>query len=210
MSGIVHVIDDDQGLRETLVDVLKSHGYDAIAYESVDQFFLKYRRQTPAVILVDMRMPAQSGLDLIRRTRHEDIGSPVIFISGESTAPEAVEAMKIGAVDFLFKPASLSMILSSVESAIGRDLAHHAAASAAEHFMARYATLTPRERELCPYVARDEKIKAIAAALDISQPTVKIHKARVMKKLGVATAAELALKLDRLGLHSDGSTESKS
>jgi FixJ family two-component response regulator len=197
MSGVIHVIDDDQDLCEMLVEVLRSRGYDSFAHESVEHFFLNYKPHTPTVILVDMRMPVESGLDLLKRARSIGVLSPVIFISGETTAPESVEAMKRGALDFIFKPAPLSQILSSIESAMALDIAQHNDALIAQEFLARYATLTPRERNLCPYVARDEKIKTIAAALNISEPTVKIHKSRVMKKLAVTTSSELALKLLR-------------
>jgi FixJ family two-component response regulator len=193
----VHVIDDDSDLRESLALALHSQGYATETHESVERFFQNYLPVVPSVILVDMRMPVQSGLDLLRRARERGISSPVIFISGESTAPEAVEALKSGAADFIFKPASLAEIIGAVESALQRHTAEAKDAQAGQRFLARYGTLTPRERDLCPYVARDEKIKKIAAALSISQPTVKIHKFRVMKKLGVATPAELALKLAR-------------
>jgi len=194
-SGTVNVIDDDDDLRETLAGALRSKGYYALTYGSVEHFIHNHVPAVPEVILVDMRMPVQSGLDLLKTVQQNDLSIPVIFISGESTAPEAVEAMKIGAADFIFKPAPLSKILSAVEYAMTRHLAKTEELKASQRFLTRYATLTPRERELCPYIGRDEKIKTIAAALNITQPTVKIHKSRVLKKLGVTTSAELALKL---------------
>jgi FixJ family two-component response regulator len=199
MKGTVHVVDDDAQLRDTLVSVLTFRQFEAIPHESVERFIRDYEPRTPSVILVDMRMPVQSGLDLIRRARDGGISSPIVVISGESTAPEAVEAMKSGAVDFLFKPVPLAKILAVVESAMAHHLVQTENQCHRQQFLARYASLTPRERDLCPYVARDEKIKTIAAALNISQPTVKIHKSRILKKLNVETPAELALKMSEYG-----------
>jgi two-component system response regulator FixJ len=199
MIGTVHLVDDDEGLRATLAEALQSYGFEAVTHESVERFFISYVPRIPSVILVDMRMPIQSGLDLIKRAREAGILSPIIVLSGESTAPEAVEAMKNGVAEFIFKPAPLARILTVVEAAMARHLEVANDRQLAQQFQRRYATLTPRERDLCPYLARDEKIKMIAAALNISQPTVKIHKSRVLKKLGVASPAELAIKLLKFG-----------
>lgn len=197
--GHVYVIDDDPDLRETISEVLRSRGYDSTTYDSVAEFFRAYVPRVPSVILVDMRMPFESGLDLLKRVREQSITTPVIFISGESTAPEAVEAMKAGAVDFIFKPASLATILRAIDTALSkhRDASRHQLAE--QQFRSRYKSLTPRERELCAFVARGEKIKAIASALGISEPTVKIHKARVLRKIGATSVTELALNLSRFG-----------
>jgi FixJ family two-component response regulator len=195
MIGTVHLVDDDEALRATLAEALQSYGFEAITHESVERFLTSYVPRLPSVILVDMRMPIQSGLDLIKRAREAGILSPIIVLSGESTAPEAVEAIKNGATDFIFKPAPLAKIFTVVEAAMARHFEVSNNRQMAQQFESRFATLTPRERELCPYLARDEKIKTIAAALNISQPTVKIHKSRVLKKLGVASSAELAIKL---------------
>lgn len=195
LDGVLYVVDDDRSLRETLCKALLSRGFKVVSCNSVDNFFANFVRVCPAVIIVDMRMPVSSGLDLLRRVREAQIQTPVIFVSGESTAPEAVKALKDGATDFLFKPVAFSVLLAAVENALTKDREAEERRLIEQHFRDRYASLTPRERELCPYVARDEKIKTIAAALSISEPTVKIHKARILKKLGVSSAANLAVKL---------------
>jgi FixJ family two-component response regulator len=198
----IHLIDDDLELRETLAAALISRGYETAVYGSAEEFFNSFVASTPSVILVDMRMPVQSGLDLVHRAKQNGVCSPVIFLSGETSAPEAVEAMKAGAVDFIFKPASLATILRAIDSALTahRDASRHQLAE--QQFRSRYKSLTPRERELCAFIARGEKIKAIAAALGISEPTVKIHKARVLRKIGATSVTDLALNLSRFGADS--------
>ena len=195
--GFIDVIDDNDELRATLRKILESRGYAVSTHASVEEFFARFSRRAPGVIIVDMRMPVASELDLLRRCKAQGFSTPIIFVSGESTAQEAVAAMKDGAVDFLFKPVSLANLLRAVDAALARDLAGETIRDEEEKFVQRFMSLTPRERQLCPYLAREEKIKSIAAALGISEPTVKIHKARVLRKLAVASTAELALKLER-------------
>jgi FixJ family two-component response regulator len=199
--GHVHLIDDDKALRETFCRWLSNRGFEVTDYESGADFLTRHQSHFPAVIVLDMRMPTQSGLDILKSLRRGGIDTPVVFISGESTAPEAVSAMKLGAIDFIFKPAPLEYVLHAIEGAIAKNTQDRRSGLERANFIKRYETLTPRERDLCPYIARNDKNKTIAAALEISEPTVKIHKSRVLRKLGFSSGPELALALSKFRIN---------
>lgn len=195
--GRIHVVDDDPGVRRSLSRSLHSAGHHTVEHESVAAFFDAFSPYSPAAVLLDMRMPVASGLDLLRRARERGVETPFIFISGESSTPEAVAAMKEGAFDFLFKPVSFDELMKVVDKALQWD-AHNALLTQARRaFVSRFETLTPREAELCASIARDDKIKEIATRFGISEATAKIHKARILAKLESRSVSELALNLAR-------------
>lgn len=196
-TGLIHVVDDDTGVRRSLARILQSVGHSVAEHDSVADFFHTFYPSSPAVVLVDMRMPVASGLNLLRRARQLGIETPLVFISGESSTPEAVAAMKDGAFDFLFKPVAFDELIRVVEAALCWDAEQFQVAARRRAFIARLETLTPREAELCASIARDDKIKEIASQFHISEATVKIHKARILTKLEIRSVSDLALNLAR-------------
>jgi len=195
--GVIHFVDDNPELRSTVARVLPTQDVDVRTYDSADDFFARFLPTCPCVAIIDMRMPIASGLDLLRRARAQGLTCPFIFVSGEATAHEAVEAMKQGATDFLFKPVTLARLRDVASNALRRHVEIEQERADAELFRQRYRSLTPRERDLCPYVAEDRSIKDIAARFTISEPTVKIHKARILKKMAASSPSKLALELRR-------------
>lgn len=191
----VHVVDDDRGICRSITKALQVSGYTAFAHESVEGFFANFGASIPTVIIVDMRMPLASGLDLMRRARTANILAPIIILSGESSTYEAVSTLKEGAYDFLFKPVSLPDLLRAVASAAKWDQARVDIETQQQEFIAKYKTLTLREAELCASVAQDARLREISQRFGISEATAKIHKARILAKLEASSPAELALKL---------------
>lgn len=195
--GSLHIVDDDPGIRRSLSRALRAQGYLTSEFPSGSKLLEGFVPSSPAAILVDMRMPIVTGLDLLRRFRALEIYTPFIFISGETSSQEAVAAMKEGAFDFLFKPVAFTQLLKVIDSALEWDVQNGQLSDQRRQFIARLETLTPRERELCTSIARDDRIKEIAAQFQISEATVKIHKARILDKLDSRSPSELALNLAR-------------
>lgn len=193
-------MDDDPGIRRSLSRALRAQGYLTSEYPSGSELLERFAPSSPAAILIDMRMPVVTGLDLLRRFRVMGIDTPFIFISGETSTPEAVAAMKEGAFDFLFKPVAFTQLLTVINSALTWDVQNGQLRDQRRQFIARLETLTPRERELCASIARDDRIKEIAGQFQISEATVKIHKARILDKLDIRSPSELALNLARFNL----------
>lgn len=196
----VYVVDDDVGVCRSITKALRASGYAATSYESVEAFFGNFTFAAPTVIVVDMRMPLASGLDLLRRVREARILSPIIFLSGESSTQEAVSALKGGAFDFLFKPVSLPGLLRAISSAAEWDKDRIGFEAQQHIFMAKYLTLTRRESELCACIARGERLRDISQKFGIAEATAKIHKARILAKLAVSSPSELALQLAKFTL----------
>jgi len=155
---------------------------------------------SPAVILLDMRMPTLSGVELQQRLK--DIGrqTPIVFVSGESMSSEIVRAMKQGAVDFLFKPFNLNDLLAAIELGLDKDLQQSAMASEQLSLQVRYESLTPREKEVCTLLVQGLLSKNVAADLGISNATIKVHKARILEKMQVKSLQQLALSVQQLAL----------
>lgn len=195
-------MDDEEGVRRSLCRVLSRVVAQVKAYPAVDECFesltsTSFAPSSPTVVLVDMRLPGASGLELLTRARAAQLEMPIIFISGESSPPEAVAAMRGGAFDFLFKPVSYEQLMTTVTAALLKDSEIQRVAEQRRAFLLKLDRLTPRERELCTPIALDATIKEIASRFGISEATVKIHKARVLEKMGVKSISELALDLDR-------------
>ena len=190
----VHLIDDDDSFRTAVARMLQFAGYRIREYPSAGAFLLQETaRREPGCILLDLRMPGPSGLDL-----HEAIGKvedalPVIFISGHGDVSSTARAMKAGAVDFLTKPVERETLLAAVGAAVARDAKRRAQLGQRRELEARFATLLPREREVYTHVVAGKLNREIAAALGIAERTVKAHRAQVMEKMQVASLAELVL-----------------
>jgi two-component system response regulator FixJ len=191
ISSVVHVIDDDEALRESLAFLLGTAHLTVRTYESATLFLNGLKQAEPGCIITDVRMPGISGVELLRRLKSLKAGFPVIVITGHGDVPLAVEAMKLGAVDFLEKPFEDDALLAAVQSALGRR--EHDAKRAAEKAETgeRIASLSARERQVLEGLVAGHPNKTIAFDLGISPRTVEIYRANVMTKMKAASLSDL-------------------
>lgn len=197
---IVFVIDDDQSVREALQGLLRSVGLQVRAFASAREFLEAERPDAPSCLVLDVRLPGLSGLDFQRELASSDIAFPIIFISGHGDIPMSVRAIKAGAIEFLTKPFRDQDLLDAVQLGIERDRARRRDAAADDGLKERLATLTTREREVMALVVTGLMNKQIAAELDVSEVTVKVHRSNAMRKMGAKSLADLVRMADRLGL----------
>lgn len=187
----VYVVDDDDGVRDSLEIQLQSAGYDVRGFASGIEFLRNIRLLAPGCLIVDVRMPEIDGLELQRRLGEMRLNFPIVMISGHGDVQMAVRAMQAGAVDFVEKPFSEEAILQSIALAQHRLLPSQAASDGAEAVVARLAVLSPRERQVLDGLVAGLPNKTIAADLAISPRTVEIHRARVMDKMQARSLSEL-------------------
>jgi FixJ family two-component response regulator len=196
---IVHVVDDDDSVRTAVQRLLQAAGYEARGYASAGEFLLgRSDRDAPGCVVLDVRMPGPSGLDLQEALARLEVPVPIVFLTGHGDIPTSVRAMKAGAVDFLTKPVSRDALLAAVRSALARDAETRAARARVQAWHSRYASLTPREREVFAGVVAGKLNKQIAAELGTAERTVKAHRAQVMEKMQVASLAELVHVAEQL------------
>lgn len=188
---VVFVVDDDEAVRSALRLLLKSVGLSATAVPSAQQFLATYDPQQPGCLVLDVRMPGMSGLELQQQLNMRGAVIPVIFITGHGDVPMAVEAMQQGAFDFLQKPFRDQDLIDRIQRALTKDKQNRAEVSALARNRERLESLTPREREVLALVASGKPNKVMATDLGLSQRTVEIHRARVMEKMGVSSLAQL-------------------
>jgi FixJ family two-component response regulator len=190
-AGLVHVVEDDESMRAGLVRLLRAAGYDVLAYASPAAFQGRARESRPECALLEVKLPGQTGLDLQKALAASDDPIPVIFLSGHGDIPMSVEAMKSGAIDFLTKPANLEALVPAIEQALARCARLREARDHRRELLARYSTLTPREREVFAHVVRGQLNKQIAFDLQTAERTVKAHRHNVMQKLEAGSVADL-------------------
>ncbi|RIK96024.1 MAG: DNA-binding response regulator [Burkholderiales bacterium] len=190
-QALVAIVDDDDAIREALHELMTSAGMQPACFASTQELLDAGVLDQPGCLILDVRMPGASGLDLQHQLAERGNPKPIIFLTGYGDIPMTVQAMKSGAVDFLTKPVRDQTLLDAVLAAIGRDAAQRARASVVDRAVERYETLTPREREVFAEVARGRLNKQIAYDFGISEPTVKLHRGNVMRKMQVATIGEL-------------------
>jgi FixJ family two-component response regulator len=200
----VFVVDDDEGVRNSLRFLLKSVGLATDALASASEFLDAYKPNQPGCLVLDVRMPGMSGLELQQQLNLRGAVIPVIFITGHGDIPMAVEAMQQGAFDFLQKPFRDQDLIDRIQRALERDARNRAALDQHARIRERLDSLTPREREVLALMTRGQPNKIMAAELGVSQRTVEIHRARVMEKSGAASLAQLVrmvmdLEADRPG-----------
>lgn len=198
---VIHIVDDDESVRSAMTRLLTAAGYAVRTYASAGDFLLDPPTDTPGCLLLDLRMPGPSGLDLQDALVRHGVRLPVIFFSGHGDLATGIRAMKAGAVDFLTKPVESKVLLEAIESALRTDAARRTSHGAGADLLARYAQLTAREREVLQGVVAGQLNKQIAATLGIAERTVKAQRAQVMAKLGATTAAELGRIAAQLPLH---------
>jgi two-component system response regulator FixJ len=191
VDAIVHVIDDDEAVRDSVEFLLRTSGIAARTYDSASAFLNALPTIGSGCIITDVRMPGISGIDLLRRLGEMRIRMPVIVVTGHGDVPLAVEAMKIGAVDFLEKPFEDELLLGSVRSALNRSEQNAARDAERAEVEARLSTLTNREREVLEGLVAGKPNKIIAFDLAISPRTVEIYRANVMTKMEAASLSEL-------------------
>lgn len=197
-SPIVYVVDDDESIRESLVDLFRSIQMDAVSFATTAAFLDTADLRRPGCILLDIRLPGLSGLDF--QLHLERIGSrmPIVFMTGFGDIPMSVRAMKAGAVDFLTKPFRDQDILDAVGVAIEKDMSRRREMAASDAVASLVDTLTPREREVMAAVVKGLMNKQIAYDLGISEITVKLHRGNVMRKMQVRSVADLVRKAEML------------
>ena len=188
---VVHVIDDDDSIRELLTWLMKRNAIRAEAYPNAKSFLKAYRPGTPGCLILDLYMPGMSGLDLQQYLKEAGIEMPGIFLSGRADVPKAVAAVKSGAIDFIEKPFDYRRIVELVRECLRRDAEARAGREAARGRAERLATLTQREREVLDRVIAGKVNRLIAEEMQISIKTVEAHRARIMEKLAVDSVAEL-------------------
>lgn len=187
----VFIVDDDEGVRNSLRFLLKSVGHATRALASANEFLDAYKPNQPGCLVLDVRMPGMSGLELQQQLNLRGAVIPVIFITGHGDIPMAVEAMQQGAFDFLQKPFRDQELIDRIQRALERDARSRAALDQHARIRERLDSLTPREREVLALMTRGKPNKIMAAELGVSQRTVEIHRARVMEKSGAASLAQL-------------------
>jgi len=189
--GHIYIIDDDASMRNSLSRMLHSYGYSTEVYESAEDFIEQSIPVSPAVILLDMRMPTMTGIELQMKLNIMSRQTPIIFISGESMSHEIVTSMKQGAIDFLLKPFNLDDLLKSIGSAIEVDKLIFESVTKSLTLKQKYDKLTPREKEVFALLVEGLMNKDIAIQLGTTDATIKIHKSRVMEKMKAVSLQEL-------------------
>jgi FixJ family two-component response regulator len=190
-KGHVYLVDDDHDIRFNLGDVLRQLGYGVSDFESASLFLLQAQRQSPAVLVLDMRMPQMSGLDLHKTMQEKDWTLPIIYMSGDSQNQEIIDAMKLGAIDFLWKPFAKAQLVQVIDKALLLDANRHANQQRLKRVNELHQVLSPREQSMFALMLLGHGNKDIAAATGLMADTVKKHRAQVLTKMEVDSLADL-------------------
>ena len=199
-EALVFVVDDDASLRASLQDLLESVGLRVVACASAQEFLRRPRPEGPSCLVLDVRLPGLSGLELQRQLAAGDRDMPIIFITGHGDIPMSVQAMKAGAVEFLPKPFRDQDLLDAIHQALARDRQAREQRAQREALRRRFDTLTPRQREVMARMVAGRLNKQIAGELGTSEATVKTHRQQVMAKMRAESLADLIRLADQLGL----------
>lgn len=198
---IVCIVDDDRAVRDSMLMMLKTAGYTVKAFASAEEFLNEYVEQETACLIFDVRMPGKSGLELQALLNARQSKLPIIFVSGHGDVPVSVRAIKGGALDFLEKPFSREKLLRRVEEALKIDHRAKLTEKGRKELVARFETLTPREREVFKHVVSGRQNKEIAKLLEISYRTVELHRTRMMEKMAAGSLPELVTMAVLCGVH---------
>jgi FixJ family two-component response regulator len=197
-SPVVYVVDDDPSIRAALASLIGSVALRVECFASSSDFLRRRRADGPACLILDVRMPGLSGLDLQRELAHAARPIPIIFITGHADVPMAVGAMKAGAVEFLTKPFRDEDLLAAIRQALARDQAALLRQLEQAEIGGRYAQLTPRQRQVTERIVQGKLNKQIAAELKLSEHTVKVHRRRIMERMAAPNVAALVHLIERL------------
>jgi len=200
VTAVVFVIDDDPSMRAALEDLINSVGLQARLFASPQEFLRGPRSDTPGCLVLDVRLPGMSGLTFQKELERVGVTLPIIFITGHGDIPMSVRAMKAGAVEFLTKPFHDQEMLDAIHAAIERDKQRRRQALLVAELRERYVTLTERERQIMTLVVIGRANKQIAAELNLSEMTVKVHRGQAMRKMQAESLPELVRMADRLGV----------
>ena len=200
LGPTVFVVDDYAPGRRSISRLLRAAGFAVTAFASAEEFLAQYDPETPGCLVLDLAMPAVSGLELQGMLADRGSLLPIIFLTAHGDIPKSVQAMKRGATDFLTKPVNDEDLLAAVRAAIEKHRALRREQAELSEIRARLATLTPREREVLEYVVAGKLNKQIAGDLGTVEQTVKIHRAHVMQKMRVQSVAELVRLTERCGI----------
>ena len=198
--GIVYVLDDEPEMVKALSRLLRAKGFEVVGFTSVQAFLGACRLEHNACLVLDVAMPELDGLELQRRLTHQGILLPIIFLTGHGDIPMSVRAIKAGATDFLTKPVDATALVRAVRAALQlAEIRRHEITETAA-LAARFARLTPREREVMEHVVAGQLNKQIAADLGTGEQNIKVHRAHIMDKMGVESLADLVRAAERLGV----------
>jgi RNA polymerase sigma factor (sigma-70 family) len=197
---VVYIIDDDASVREGVEDLLRSVGLGVQTFGSTQEFLQSKRPDRPGCIVLDVRLPGPSGLEFQRTLSNSDIQLPIIFITGHGDISMSVRAIKSGAVEFLTKPLREQELLDAVQTAIERDRSQRQEAQIVAELRARFNSLTAREREVFALVVTGRPNKQVAAQLDLSEMTVKVHRSQITRKMQAKSLIDLVRMADKLSI----------
>ena len=200
--AVVAVIDDDQSIREALQGLFETVALKTELYGSVEEYLRASKSCQANCIVLDVRLPGPSGLEFQAQLANANIRTPIVFITAHADIPMSVRAMKAGAIEFLTKPFREQELLEAVRKGIERDRSRHTEAQALTALQARFASLTPREREIMALLVEGRMTKQIAGQIGTSAMTVRIHRGHVMSKMGARSIADLVRMADKLDLQS--------
>lgn len=199
-DAIVFLLDDEPGMLKALTRLLKAEGFTVQAFTSAKTFLESYRPETPGCLVLDVAMPELNGLELQEHLTRAGLLVPIVFLTGHGDIPMSVQAIKSGAVDFLTKPVKDAELLRAVRAALQRAEEQRELIFEIALLQKRHASLTPRESEVMAHVVAGRLNKQIADDLGAGEHTIKIHRARVMHKMGVESLADLVRAAERLGV----------
>jgi FixJ family two-component response regulator len=198
-SPIVFVVDDDFRMRESLCSLISSMGLQVAVFGSAAEFLECEKPDAPACLILDLQLPGTSGLELQEQLANGN-APPIVFISGHGDVPSSVRAMKAGAIEFLSKPFSEQVLKHAIDNAISIDQAARQKRTELAELQRHYSLLTPREREVLPYVVGGYANKVTAAELGTSEITIGVHRGQIMRKMEAKSLAELVRMADKLGV----------
>jgi FixJ family two-component response regulator len=198
-APIVYVLDDDYRVRESLTSLLSSVGFRVEVFASAAEYLKFKKPDSPACLILDLQLPGMSGLDLQREIAEGDAPA-IVFVTGHGDVPSSVRAMKAGAIEFLLKPFDDQELLRAIDAAIAQDREARLKRAEMAELRRRYALLTPREREVLPFVVAGLLNKQTAAELGNSEITIQVHRGQIMRKMAASSLADLVKMAGKLGI----------